>query len=142
MTTHDKIRSLLNRLPHHLQTRFAYLCCIDIKDQIKSESDLEALALVKDWLDGKTVSLKELCAAANAAYAANAANAAAYAAYAAYAAANAANAAAYAAYAAYAAATSITREKKLKQYLNMLQTMIKDMTELEKILYDLNQEEL
>jgi hypothetical protein len=125
MTTHDKIRSLLNRLPHHLQTRFAYLCCIDIKDQIKSESDLEALALVKDWLDGKTVSLKELCAAANAAYAANAANAAAY-----------------AAYAAYAAATSITREKKLKQYLNMLQTMIKDMTELEKILYDLNQEEL
>lgn len=135
MTATQQIESLLQQLPHKLQVRFAYLCCMDIKDKIKDKASLKALALTKAWLDGEAVTKEELKAAAN-----SAANSAHYATYAAYnTAAYYANTAVYASNAAYYAADAYPNPKtKLNEHLLMLKTMIKDMTELEKILYNIN----
>lgn len=97
------------------------------------------------WLQDKATA-EETSIAANAAYyvVSNAYYAASYAYYAAYYAANAASndhyAAFYAANAAYNAAK--VYNKDLGYYLNILKTMIKDLSKLERLFYDLNKEEI
>ncbi len=169
MTIYDKILHLLNKLPHQIQVSFALYCCNDIKELIIDERSIKALIIVEKWLNNPaSVSSQELqdayaaSASASAATAAATAAASAYAAYAAaataasaaYAAtayasaatayASAATATAYAAYAAayaaYAAAYSAKKDKKLLQYYNHLITMIQNLTDLQKLIFNIPQD--
>src|SRR5271165_5518871 len=113
----NRIKELLNLLPHHLQVEFAIYCVNDVKELLPKEG-LLALELTQKWLKNPlSVSNKELIdaaaasaasaaayAAASSAPAAHAAYSAAHAAPAANAASSAASAAAHAAHAAYSAA--------------------------------------
>jgi type IV secretory pathway VirB6-like protein len=167
MTIQQKIENLLKPLPHRMKIIFAVYCCNDVKKLIP-EKALPALELTEKWLiDPNSVSSSQLQDAANAAsaasaayraayYASSAADAAAYraanaasAASAAYRAANAASAAAdaaayYAANAASAASTAANayaagRKKKLNEYKNYLISMINDLSELERVLWGLEE---
>jgi cytochrome oxidase Cu insertion factor (SCO1/SenC/PrrC family) len=160
MNYENKIENLLTRLPHKLQVRFALDCALDVKDLMGPES-IQALDFVEKWLKGEATQAEVEAAAYayNAAYAAtraaynayNASAAASRAAYnAAYAASSAASAAsprgAYNAYnaayaynasaAAYAYATGKNRDKKIKEYYENLRSMILNMSELEKLVYN------
>jgi hypothetical protein len=163
MTIQQKIENLLKPLPHRMKIIFAVYCCRDVKKLIP-EKALPALELTEKWLiDPNSVSSSQLqdaanaaaYAAADAAYrfandAANAAYAAADAAAAAYRAAyyasSAADAASYyaanaasAASTAYYAANTAGRKKKLNEYKNYLISMINDLSELERVLWGLEE---
>ena len=137
----DNIKSLINSLPHSLKVSFALYCAEDsyqyLDDKTKPSS-LICIELVKKHLNSpKAVSATELIDAARAA---SAASGAAYAAYAASAASGAASIAAYAASnAAYAASAAYdkTHNEKLLQYENYLKEMIRNLSELERIIYKL-----
>jgi len=121
-----ELERLLNRLPHKLIVEFAVYCVNDVKELIPKKA-LPALELTEKWLKNPlSVSNKELSDATNAAYATNAT----------YAAANAAHAAANAAHAAARAAKS--SEKKQEQYYTHLFNMITNLSELEKVIYNIN----
>jgi len=158
------IQNLLSRLPHTIQVTFALHCCNDIRSLITGPKSLKALEVVEKWLHNPaSVTTQELYdAAAAAAYTANAtatANAAAYAAnaaatassaysasasaYAAYSASASAYAVSSAAYAAWACSSSSGASNaeynvKINQYYNDLVLMLKDLTELEKVLWDID----
>ena len=157
MMPYKQIKSLLPKLPYKLQVSFALYCAKDVfhlvrdkdKDRVKTCIDTVEL-----WLKGKATA-KECQAAADASYAsAYAADHAIH--YTAHSAANAiyytANAintaytASYAAYAAYysayaaakvAANTIIDSDKAAEKYLAHLNKMIKDLTPIEKVLFNM-----
>ena len=113
MNHYEEIKRLLPLLPHKFQVQFALYCAKDVFQHIpkKNQEVIQTMIdLVQDWLNGKTVSNQEFNAAAHVAYAA---------AYAANAAAHAANAAIY------------------EKYYNELFRIIKEITDLEKVLYKL-----
>ena len=153
---YDEIRSLLPKLPHKMQVSFALYCAKDVYPLVREEDRTvvkDCLDIVELWLKGKATA-KECKAVADTTYniaytvytaravinAANAANVV-------YAANAAANAAAYAAYYsayAYAAAHSASNavstanyDKAMEKYLKHLNEMIKDLTSIEKILFNM-----
>jgi hypothetical protein len=153
MKTYDKIKNLLDRLPHKIEVSFALYCAEDAYPLAKDNKKAKlCIDLVKEWLENpdrpslieelKAVSRADItnvsCAAAHAAYAAaNAPKAAVYAAYAAHAASYAAaNAAAQAAF--YSARTTINAaygvsyDEKIKEYYGVL---LGYLTKVEKVLY-------
>jgi type IV secretory pathway VirB6-like protein len=158
MKTIDKIKSLLEKLPHILQVSFALHCAEDVYPLTKDNKKAKlCIDLVKEWLrnpdrpglEEELVAAAYATASATNAAAHSAANAAAYAAYATtiFAAHDAANAAAYAAYAttifaahdaAYAARAAANAaaayDEKIKEYYEVL---LGYLTEVEKELLDL-----
>ena len=109
MNYRDEIQNIMNKLPHKLQVRYAYLCCMDIKDLMKDEASLNALGLVELWLiDESKVSKEELR-----------------------------NAASYAAYAANNAAYAINYDMKIKECCELAKAMTKDLTALERFIFNL-----
>jgi hypothetical protein len=149
MNYEKEIEELLKSLPHKLQVRFALDCALDVKHLMGPES-IQALDVVGKWLKGEATQAEveaayhAATAAIHAAYynAANADYAAYHAAqsadYAAYHAAQSANYAAYhAAQSAYhAAAAAENRDKKIKEYYEKAKTIISNLSELEKLVYD------
>ena len=153
---HDEIKSLLPKLPHKMQVSFALYCAKDVFHLVKEEDRATVKACIDTvelWLKGKAT-VKECEAAAyaaanainNVAYNASAAYYSAYysAYYTAYAAADATYAAAhiahYAAYAANAKAGgngTTFYNKAMEKYLNHLNEMIKDLTSIERILFNI-----
>jgi hypothetical protein len=145
MKTIDKIKSLLEKLPHILQVSFALHCAEDVYPLTKDNKKAKlCIDLVKEWLRNpeRTGIEKELRAAAYAAYAAHAtvytsADSASYAANAAY---NADTAAAYTTHAANAAAYAVhavvraAYDEKLQEYYVVL---VGYLTEVEKELLNL-----
>ena len=141
MNYEKEIKRLLEGLPHKLQVKYALSCAESVFHLIKDEDkpvvrkSLDTAAL---WLVDKA-SADEVYAASSAispAYAAAAATAYS----AAYSAVYAADAAYYAAY--YAAdlavdAAAKAKDKDLKHYYEELVRMIKDLTELDKLIYDI-----
>lgn len=138
MTFRDRVEKVLSQLPHRLSVEFALYCCNDIKDFITDPASIKALELTQKWLDtnGEGVTAEELLAASNAAV--NAAYASyATAAYASYATGATGATAAYASYAAVNAAYAAgARKDKEKQYLNHLVKTIANLSELERVLWD------
>ena len=117
MTNQQEIELILLKLPHRMQVLFAVYCCDDVIDLIKDEASIKTLDLVKQWLkDPASVTVQELIDAAYAAHAAD----------------YVAHAAAY-----VAANASKDKEKKLSQYLKHLKSMIKDLSKLEKAIWEL-----
>ena len=133
-----EIEILLKKLPHKLQVKYALSCAESVFHLVKDEykpgvrKSLDTTAL---WLVDK-VSADEVYAA----YIVSAS--AAYTAY------SSAISAAYAADAAYYAATSAAylavdaaakaKDKDLKHYYEELVRMIKDLTDLDKLIYDID----
>jgi DNA polymerase I-like protein with 3'-5' exonuclease and polymerase domains len=149
MKTIDKIKSLLEKLPHKIQVSFALHCAEDVYPLTKNSKEAKlCIDLVKEWLSSpdRPGLEKELKAAADAAY--NTAHSAAYAAHdavrAAYvtahdavrAAYNADTAAAYTILAANAAANAAGQGEKLQEYHDVL---VGYLTEVEKVLYSLEE---
>jgi hypothetical protein len=153
---YKEMQRLLKPLSRKLQVRFALDCALDVRHMMSTEA-VAVLEVVERWLKGKATE-EEVRVAALAAYSAattSAAKAAYYAASAAYSAANYAAKAAYyaasvvytsykdfasytahyAANAAYSAAEN--REEKMKEYHGNLVGMISNLSELEKVIYDL-----
>src|SRR5271165_1260878 len=126
----NRIKELLNLLPHHLQVEFAIYCVNDVKELLPKEG-LLALELTQKWLKNPlSVANKELIDAAAASAAASSADNAA----------NAASSAAHAAHAAYSAASYADyKEGKLKQYETHLISMFDKLTALEKTIYNLEE---
>jgi len=152
MTRYENIKRLLQNLPHILQVEFALYCAIDAKSNLKAGSKEEAKALIcidliKKWLkDKNSLSNKELNDAASyASYAYSASNAASSNSAAAF------YAASYASYASYAVSTSYAassashavsasvaiEDKKYAQYEKELIRIIDSLSDLEKIIYKL-----
>jgi hypothetical protein len=136
MNYHEEIKRLLKPLSHRLKVRFACECALDVKHLMPAES-AASLEVVESWLKGQA-SQAEVEAAVDAAnyaayYAAYTTTYAMRAAYAAYSAAT--TSAAYAAYAAYSAANN--KEEKMREYHGNLVRMIKNLSELEKIIYNI-----
>jgi hypothetical protein len=150
MNYEKEIERLLYKLPHRLQVTYALDCAesvfhlVEDKDKEVVRKALDTTAL---WLIDKASS-DEVYAAHSAYSTASAADAAYYAVYAA----SNADAAYYAAYyaAVYAyyaacsasAATAASSRKGIKHYYEELLGMIKRLTELDKLIYDLNDKEL
>ena len=146
---YDEIRSLLLKLPHKLQVSFALYCAKDVYPLVRDKDRTvvkDCLDTVELWLRGKATA--EECKAAAEEY-----KAAVPAAYTAYAAAYTAYAAAYytaSADATYAAAHiahyaanakaggngTTFYNKAMKKYLNHLNEMIKDLTPIERTLFN------
>ena len=128
-----EIEILLKKLPHKLQVKFALSCAESVFHLVKDEDkpgvrkSLDTTAL---WLVDKA-SADEVYAYAAYIVSASAAYSAVYAADAAY---YAATSAAYLAVDAAAKA----KDKDLKHYYEELVRMIKDLTELDKLIYDIN----
>ena len=153
MNYEKEIEILLKKLPHKLQVKYALYCAESVFHLVKDEDkpvvrkSLDTAAL---WLVDKA-SADEVYAASSAispAYAASVAISAVYAATAATAATAASYAAASAsaisaAYAARAAVSASTKDKNnaSKHYYKELIRMIKDLTELDKLIYDLTDKE-
>jgi hypothetical protein len=134
MNYEKEIENLLTPLPHKLQVRFALDCALDVKHLMAPES-IQALDAVEKWLKGEVTQAEIEAVAATASHAAYAA--AQSASYAAYAAAYAAAPAAYhASLAASYAAAGKNKDKKIKEYYENLRSMILNMSELEKLVYD------
>ena len=138
---YDEIKSLLLKLPHKLQVSFALYCAKDVYPLVREEDRVVVKACINTvelWLKGKATA-EECVAVTNiaytahaAAYAINTAYTASYATYAAY-------AAYYSAYAAakVAANTIIDSDKAAEKYLAHLNKMIKDLTPIERVLYNI-----
>ena len=137
-----EIKILLNKLPHKLQVKYALYCAESVFHLVKDEDkpgvrkSLDTTAL---WLVDKA-SADEVYASAN--YTACAYYAAAYATASAAAAtvyaASATSAYFYAATSASAASAAKAKGKDLKHYYEELVRMIKDLTDLDKLIYDID----
>jgi hypothetical protein len=147
--TKKDIEKLLSPLPKQLQVEFALYCAKDVFHFIKNKDQADTanlcIELTTRWLKGENVIENELLyaasyASASAAYADSAASyAAASAAYAhAASAAYAAHAASYAAASASSAAFYAKNEQqKLYEYYKYLLNMINNLSELERVIYDI-----
>ena len=150
MTALKEIESLCNKLPKDIYVYFAIYCAEDCFYLVKAEDKAvirHCIDTTKAYMKGQAAKT-ELDNATSTSYASSAANAAANAAYAsaAYASSASASSAAYAAssaaaYSASSAASAVAskKETKLKEYLEVLKTMIKYLSPLEKLLYDLDE---
>jgi hypothetical protein len=156
MNYKDEILAIMDKLPHRLQVRFAYLCCMDVRSLIKDDKPIRALKLVELWLkDESKVSKKELLDVSSAAFnphtVGNSADiiSESSAAQACYAAADVARAGDYvtyardfAAYTSYAAARAVCPDDyvlKIKDYYELAKTMTRDLTMLEKLVFNLEE---
>ena len=141
---YDEIKSLLPKLPHKMQVSFALYCAKDVFHLVRDKDRTvvkDCLDTVELWLKSKATA-EECNATADATFAlgdtyaavdaANAARAASYSAY------FAADTAAYTACAATDATSTANYDKAIKKYLNHLNKMIKDLTPIEKVLFDIN----
>ena len=153
MSPYDEIKSLLPKLPHKLQVSFALYCAKDVYPLVREEDRAVVKACINTvelWLKDKATA-KECVTASYAIYThiTHAANASSYAARSAYAAytASTADAIYYADYAANAAANAANVKaggngttfynKAMEKYLNHLNEMIKDLTPIEKVLFNI-----
>jgi hypothetical protein len=137
MKTYDKIKNLLEKLPHKIQVSFALYCAEDVYPLTNESKEAKlCIDLVKEWLENpdRPGLMEKLKDAANAAaYAAHAAASAAYTAFGAY---DAVNVSDTAAYTAHSAACSTPYDEKLQEYYGVL---LGYLTKVEKELYSLEE---
>jgi hypothetical protein len=141
MNYEKEIEELLKSLPHKLQVRFALDCALDVKHLMAPES-IQVLDAVEKWLKGEATQAEieaVVATASHADYRAAYYSARAAAANAAYAVYNAAyHAAQSASYAAYNAALGAgnNKDKKSKEYYEKAKAIVSNLSELEKLVYN------